>query len=60
MKALTLKVGAVATTLLVLSSSWGYAATHVKNPDAPLKPPVPTVAASPAWCTRARGAASTS
>jgi hypothetical protein len=35
-----LKVGSIVTTLLVLVGSYGYAATHVKNPNAPLQPPV--------------------
>jgi hypothetical protein len=35
-----LKVGSVVTTLLVLVSGYGYASTHVKNPNAPLQPPV--------------------
>jgi hypothetical protein len=36
----TLKVGSIVTTLLVLVGSYGYASTHVKNPNAPLQPPV--------------------
>jgi hypothetical protein len=35
-----LKLGSIVTTLLVLVASYGYAATHVKNPEAPLQPPV--------------------
>jgi hypothetical protein len=35
-----LKVGSIVTTLLVLIGSYGYAATHVKNPSAPLQPAV--------------------
>jgi hypothetical protein len=35
-----LKVGSIVTTLLVLLSGYGYASTHVKNPNAPLQPPV--------------------
>jgi hypothetical protein len=35
-----LKLGSVVTTLLVLAGGYGYAATHVKNPNAPLQPPV--------------------
>ena len=36
----TLKIGSAIATLLVLASSFAYAATHVKNPNAPLQPPV--------------------
>ncbi|MGH2472824.1 MAG: hypothetical protein ACRDG6_10530 [Candidatus Limnocylindria bacterium] len=35
-----LKLGSVVTTLLVLFGSYAYASTHVKNPNAPLQPPV--------------------
>ncbi|MEK6208111.1 MAG: hypothetical protein AABM32_10770 [Chloroflexota bacterium] len=35
-----LKLGSVVTTLLVLAGGYGYASTHVKNPNAPLQPPV--------------------
>jgi hypothetical protein len=35
-----LKLGAAVTTLLVMFSSYAYASTHVKNPNAPLQPPV--------------------
>ena len=35
-----LKVGSIVTTLLVLVGSYGYASTNVKNPNAPLQPPV--------------------
>ena len=35
-----LKVGSIVTTLLVLAGGYGYAATNVKNPNAPLQPPV--------------------
>src|SRR5437588_13012777 len=35
-----LKLGSLLTTLLVLVGSFGYARTHVKNPNAPLQPPV--------------------
>jgi hypothetical protein len=35
-----LKVGSLVTTLLVLLGSYAYASTHVKNPSAPLQPPV--------------------
>ncbi|MBM4420456.1 MAG: hypothetical protein FJ034_02490 [Chloroflexi bacterium] len=41
MSAFALRVAAVVASLLVLFGGWGYAATHVKNPNAPLKPPVP-------------------
>jgi hypothetical protein len=37
-----LKIGSAVTTLLVLVGSYGYASTHVKNPNAPLQPPVET------------------
>ena len=42
MSELALKVGSIVTTLLVLLGSYGYASTHVKNPNAPLQPPVET------------------
>jgi hypothetical protein len=50
MSELALKVGSIVTTLLVLLGSYGYASTHVKNPNAPLQPaveksPEPTPAA---------------
>jgi hypothetical protein len=35
-----LKLGSGVTTLVVLFSSYAYASTHVKNPNAPLQPPV--------------------
>jgi hypothetical protein len=35
-----LRVGAVALSLATLGGSFDYAATHVKNPLAPLQPPV--------------------
>ena len=35
-----LKLGSAVTTLLVLVGSYGYASTHVKNPNAPLQPAV--------------------
>jgi hypothetical protein len=35
-----LKVGSIVTTLLVLAGGYGYASTHVQNPNAPLQPPV--------------------
>ena len=37
-----LKIGSAVTTLLVFVASYGYAATNVKNPNAPLQPPVET------------------
>ncbi len=40
MPAWGLKVGSLITTLLVLAGSYGYTTTHVKNPAAPLQPPV--------------------
>jgi len=40
MSELALKVGSIVTTLLVLAGSYGYASTHVKNPNAPLQPAV--------------------
>jgi len=46
-----LKVGSLLTTVLVLAGSYGYAAAHIKNPDAPLQPPVadkPAATAAPA------------
>ena len=46
-----LKVGSIATTLLVLVGSYGYASTNAKNPNAPLQPPVadkPAATAAPA------------
>jgi len=36
----SLKVSAVFITLFVLAGSFDYARGHVKNPDAPLQPPV--------------------
>jgi len=40
MSELALKVGSIVTTLLVMIAGYGYAATHLKNPNAPLQPPV--------------------
>jgi hypothetical protein len=40
MSAWALKLGSALTTLLVLVGSYAYASTHVKNPNAPLQPPV--------------------
>jgi hypothetical protein len=36
-----LKLGSLMTTLLVLAGSYAYAGAHIKNPEAPLQPPVP-------------------
>jgi len=36
----SLKAGATCLTLFVLAGSFDYASTHVKNPAAPLQPPV--------------------
>ena len=41
-----LKLGSAVTTLVVMFSSYAYASTHVKNPNAPLQPPVETSAAA--------------
>ncbi len=40
MPAWALKLGSLLATLMVLTGAFGYARTHVKNPDAPLQPPV--------------------
>jgi hypothetical protein len=40
MSAWALKLGSALTTLLVLIGSYAYASTNVKNPNAPLQPPV--------------------
>ena len=40
MSAWALKLGSALTTLLVLIGSYAYASTNVKNPSAPLQPPV--------------------
>ena len=40
-----LRLGAFVTTLLVFAGSFDYAAGHLKNPAAPLHPPVEGVAA---------------
>jgi hypothetical protein len=37
-----LKIGSAVTTLLVLIAGYAYASTNVKNPNAPLQPPVDT------------------
>ena len=49
MPAWSLKLSAVFITLFVLVGSFDYATTHVKNPNAPLQPPVADapVAATP-------------
>jgi len=36
----SLKLSAAVVTLFALVGSFGYASTHVKNPNAPLQPPV--------------------
>lgn len=36
----SLKLGSACITLAVLVGSFDYASTHLKNPDAPLQPPV--------------------
>ena len=36
----SLKLGSACVTLAVLAGSFGYAGTHLKNPAAPLQPPV--------------------
>ena len=46
----SLKLGAACITLAALAGSFDYASTHVKNPNAPLQPPVadkPAATASP-------------
>lgn len=40
MSAWALKLGSALTTLLVLIGSYAYASANVKNPSAPLQPPV--------------------
>ena len=40
MTELALKLGSIVTTLLVIVGAFGYAATHLKNPNAPLQPAV--------------------
>lgn len=40
MPAWALKLWATAITLVALAGSFGYAGTHLKNPNAPLQPPV--------------------
>ena len=41
-----LKLGSAVTTLVVMFSSYAYASAHVKNPNAPLQPPVETTPAA--------------
>ena len=40
MTELALKIGSIVTTLLVMVGGYGYASTHLKNPNAPLQPAV--------------------
>ena len=40
MSELALKLGSIVATLLVMAGGFGYATTHLKNPNAPLQPPV--------------------
>ena len=40
MSELALKLGSIVTTLLVMVGGFGYASTHLKNPNAPLQPAV--------------------
>jgi hypothetical protein len=51
MPAWALKLSALFITLFVLAGSFGYARGHLKNPNAPLQPPVaeaPVASAAPA------------
>ena len=48
MPAWSLKLSALFVTLFVLVGSFGYARDHVKNPNAPLQPPVADKPAAPA------------
>ena len=48
MSELALKLGSIVTTLLVMVAGYGYAATHLKNPNAPLQPPVLSSSVRPA------------
>ena len=41
MPAWALKLGSLLTTLMVLTGAFGYARTHIKNPDAPAASPTP-------------------
>jgi hypothetical protein len=47
MSAWSLKLTSVVITLAVLIGSFGYARDHVKNPNAPLQPPVADKPAAP-------------
>jgi hypothetical protein len=40
MSAWALKLWATLITVVTLAGSYGYASTHLKNPNAPLQPPV--------------------
>src|SRR5204862_5455991 len=52
MSELALKIGSIVTTLLVMVGGYGYAATHLKNPNAPLQPAVEkSLAEKPALAT---------
>jgi hypothetical protein len=44
MSELGLKIASVVTTLLVMISGYGYASTHLQNPNAPLQPAVENLA----------------
>ena len=55
MPAWGLKVGSLLTTLLVLAGSYGYAGAHIKNPDAPLQPPVADKPLAAYFARRVRG-----
>lgn len=54
MTPLALKIGATALTLLSLAGSTLFVVRHVKNPAAPLHPPVVRLEAAPAAPTRTR------
>ena len=55
MTELALKIGSIVTTLLVMVGGYGYASTHLKNPNAPLQPAVEkSVAEKSAVATPAR------
>ena len=51
MSAWSLKLSSLVITLVVLIGSFGYARDHVKNPNAPLQPPVADKPAAPAGPT---------
>jgi hypothetical protein len=54
MSELALKLGSIVTTVLVMVGGYGYAATHLKNPNAPLQPAVEkSIAEKPAVATPA-------